>query len=115
MIKLHTNRECAKQTVMAIIVTKDNELFIGLNDCDNPQSVCPRKDYPTGQGYEYCKSVCSQTGHAEENACKIAGIERCIGATLYLIGHTYCCEHCEKIMQEYGIKHVIFNKFPDIK
>jgi len=25
----------------------------------------------------------------------------------YLIGHTYCCENCKKVMEEYGIKEII--------
>lgn len=100
--------KCAKQEVLAVIVNGD-KVFKGTNNCLNPQVACPRKDMISGMGYELCKDICQQTNHAEVNACINAG-KIAKGATLYLFGHTYCCDNCKKIMDEYGIKEVIFMK-----
>jgi len=97
--------KCVKQDVVAIIKNR-NKIFIGINSCNNPQFVCPRDNMPSGIGYELCKSICRQTNHAEVNACINAG-EYASGATLYLIGHSYCCDDCLQIMKEYGIKEII--------
>lgn len=102
---------CAKQIVIAIVVTKDEKYFFGSNWCKNPQSECPRGSMPTGVGYEKCKTVCNQPYHAEVDACKNAG-KWARGATLYMIGHTYCCEKCKRIMRQYRIKKVIIGEMP---
>ena len=96
---------CAKQTTIAI-VKKGNKFVVGTNWCAAPQGECPRKDMPTGVGYELCKDVCKQHAHAEVDACEKAGtLAR--EATLYLIGHYYCCDDCKKVMKEAGIKKII--------
>jgi deoxycytidylate deaminase len=98
---------CAKQTTFAIIISPSNEIFYGYNECLSPQIECPREleGCVSGEGYELCKLICRQTGHAEENACKSAGY-KAINSDLYLFGHTYCCENCIKVMKEYGVKRV---------
>ena len=96
---------CKKQTCIAIIV-KDGRFWIGSNWVENEQLQCPRKDLPSGVGYEMCKNICNQPHHAEVDACINAG-ENAKDATLYLIGHTYCCDNCKKVMEEYGIKEII--------
>lgn len=104
--------KCAKQPVIAVIKTTKDEYFFGLNSCRKPQEVCPRGDMPSGEGYEMCKEICDQTGHAEVNACQDAG-DAAGGATLYLIGHTYCCDHCKKIMDEHGIETTVICESPE--
>ena len=100
-------RQCKKQSVVAIIM-KDNQIIsIGTNYIRNKIKECPRKDMESGVGYELCKDICNQTSHAEVDACKKAG-KKAKGATLYFIGHSYCCENCKKIMEEYGIIDVKF-------
>jgi len=106
---INPNR-CAKQDTIAIIVN-NNKAWIGSNWCENPLIECPRKDLPTGVGYELCKDICKQHSHAEVDACLKAGLEAEDG-TLYLIGHTYCCDNCLKIMKEYGITNIVIGKFP---
>ena len=96
---------CARQTTIAIIVNNGKH-WIGTNNCESPQESCPRKDLPTGVGYELCKNICRQPGHAEENACKIAG-KNAEGGILFLLGHTSCCDNCIKSMAEHKIKEVI--------
>ena len=102
-------KQCKKQTTVAILM-KDGELIsIGTNEIHADIDACPRGDMPTGVGYELCKSVCKQGNHAEVNACLKAG-EKAEGATLFLIGHSYCCEPCKKVMKEHGVVDVkIFN------
>ena len=97
--------KCVKQTTVAIIIN-NGYFWVGTNECLNAQKKCPRKDLPTGVGYELCKSICKQVGHAEVNACKKSG-KNAKGGTLYLIGHTYCCDNCKKIMLDYGIENVV--------
>ena len=86
---------------------KNNQFIsMGFNEIQEDINICPRIDLPTGIGYEMCKEICKQENHAEINACIIAGAEA-QGATLYLLGHTYCCNNCKKVMAEYGIKNII--------
>jgi deoxycytidylate deaminase len=103
--------KCAKLETIAII-ENNGQYWIGTNWCGNAQSECPRKDLPTGVGYEMCKDICKQISHAEVDACVNAGVEA-KGGTLYLLGHTYCCDNCKNIMEEYGIVDVIIGRLPD--
>ncbi len=100
-MNLNLNR-CAKLTTVAIIENK-GKYWIGINSCNNPQELCPRGNMPSGVGYALCKSICQQTGHAEENAVKAAGKDA-NGGKLYLFGHTYICSNCENLIKEAGIK-----------
>lgn len=102
--------KCAKQETIAII-ENNGQYWIGTNWCKNAQNECPRIDMETGVGYELCKNVCEQLNHAEVDACIKAG-KNSIGGTLYLIGHTYCCDNCKKVMSEYGIKEIVIGQIP---
>jgi deoxycytidylate deaminase len=95
---------CAKQEVTAII-SKGDKVYIGSNWCKSPQKECPRKNLPTGKGYELCKSVCGQENHAEINACLMAG-SKAKGGIMFLIGHYYCCTECLEVIKQHGIKKV---------
>lgn len=102
---------CAKQTVIAII-ENNGKYWIGSNWCKKPQKECPRKDMPTGQGYELCEKICEQSSHAEIDACRNAGGDA-EGGTMYIIGHTYCCDNCKRVCNEiYGIKEIKINEYP---
>ena len=102
------SRKCAKQSVTAVIVNKGN-FWVGSNWCENPQEICPRKDMPSGVGYELCKDICKQKYHAEVDVCMKAG-ENARGGTLYLMGHTYCCDDCKKVMSEHGIEKIVIGE-----
>ena len=99
---------CAKRRVICRIVTESlgpglrGETFIGENDCANPQSVCPRLP---GEGYEKCRSICQQAGHAEIEAVRAAG-EAARGATAYLSGHYWICEPCGAALRDAGVRSV---------
>jgi len=101
---------CAKQLVVAVIKNK-GRYWVGTNWCHNPQTKCPRGDMPSGEGYENCQQICKQNAHAEIDAIANAG-ENARGGTLYLYGHTYCCEKCRKAILKAGIVGVIYG-FPD--
>lgn len=76
--------------------------FAGTNACNNPQKVCPREP---GEGYEKCKSICDQPGHAEEvalAAARAAGVD-VTGWKAVLIDHTYYCRNCQEKLFEAGI------------
>lgn len=102
--------KCAKQETIAII-ENDGRYWIGSNWCKNTQEHCPRKDMETGIGYELCKTVCQQNNHAEIDVCLKAG-ESAKDGTLYLIGHTYCCDNCKSVMKDHGIKEIIIGSIP---
>lgn len=91
---------CAKRHVTCVILTDCNERFVGENDCANPQATCPRQP---GEGYEKCKTICQQAGHAEIEALKAAG-ERARGADAFLYGHYWICEPCGAAIRDAGIR-----------
>lgn len=77
----------------------------GRNDCANPQPTCPRL---SGEGYEKCRSICQQAGHAELEALKAAkerGLDL-TGGSAYIFGHYWICEPCGKALLEAGIRKV---------
>jgi deoxycytidylate deaminase len=104
--------KCAKQEVIAILETH-GMYFVGTNVCGNVQKECPRKDMPTGWGYEKCHDICQQPFHAEVVALIQAGRQLAKDGTLYLIGHTYCCDDCKKQLEEYGVTNIIIGKLPE--
>lgn len=97
---------CAKQTVTATIIAADGRRFVGTNFVRNPQPTCPRGDLPTGVGYEMCREICDQFGHAEINAIAAAGVAAC-GGVLYLEGHTYACDPCKAAAWLAGIRMIV--------
>lgn len=98
---------CAKQRVICTIVAPDGRRWVGENECRNPQGACPRAGMPTGQGYELCKSVCEQIGHAEEVAATAAG-RSAVGGIAYIEGHTYACAPCKAALSEIGVHDILF-------
>lgn len=83
---------CAKATVRCTIIATSGEVFVGTNECGSPQPSCPRLP---GEGYEKCKTVCRQAGHAEQQAADLAG-DKVRGAIACLEGHTYACQACQE-------------------
>ncbi len=100
-------KPCIKQTVKALIVSTDNQMVYGSNAINNDVIECPRviEGCVTGEGYHLCKSVCNQNEHAEVTAIQNAKAQNIDikGATLYLVGHTYCCDNCKSSMKAAGI------------
>lgn len=90
---------CAKARVFCKIVSARGEVFVGENTCKKPQPFCPRKK---GEGYEKCKTICEQQGHAEEQALALAG-DAARQSVAILYGHTYFCAHCQHKLFEAGV------------
>jgi deoxycytidylate deaminase len=81
------------------------ETFYATNYCLNPQKVCPRADLASGVGYEMCRDICKQVGHAEINVLAMAK-EKAKGSTMSLKGHTYVCDSCMAALKKAGVKGV---------
>jgi deoxycytidylate deaminase len=96
---------CAKQVVTCKIVCSDGQEFVGRNDCDNAQTVCPRAGMKFGEGYDLCFIVCGQQGHAEIQALALAG-SLANGGHAEISGHTYCCQNCTNSLMAAGVKSV---------
>lgn len=99
---------CAKQVVVATLVTKDGETVVGTNRCLNPQTVCPRdaQGMKSGEGYHLCKEVCQQYNHAEVDAITRAG-KKAKGAVIYLQGHHYACDNCKAASIDAGADIIV--------
>lgn len=87
---------CAKTRVRVTLTHPDGRSWAGENWCRNPQPVCPR------EGYDKCKTICDQVGHAEEDALRVAG-EHARGCTASLDGHTYYCMPCQHKLYAAGV------------
>lgn len=99
-------KPCLKQQVFAIIKTQRHEYVRGSNYIYSDIIECPRKDMPSGQGYELCQNICHQKFHAETDAIDRAAKQNLdiTGADLYLTGHTYCCNLCIEAMRQAGLR-----------
>jgi hypothetical protein len=102
--------KCAKQEVIAVI-ENNGQYWIGSNWCLTPQDECPRGDMPSGEGYNMCHDTCRINGHAEVEACNKAG-DNADGGTLYLVGHSYCCDDCKEVMAAHEIKEIVIGRLP---
>lgn len=100
---------CAKVVVRCTLITLTGERIVGENWCRNPQLQCPRLP---GEGYEKCKSICGQEGHAEQVAVRRAGPEA-RGAVAYLEGHTYACEPCQAALAAAGVATLTIGPPPE--
>ena len=105
------NNFCAKTTVYCTIINPAGFKATGHNLCENPQSVCPRED---GEGYEKCKTICKQKGHAEEVAIDLAaGRFEIEGSTAYIEGHSYFCMDCQHKLFSAGVKFLCVGEPPN--
>lgn len=101
-------RPCIKQEVRAMLVTAEGICFFGANWMSNDElTVCPRvtAGSKSGEDYHFCTDICNQHFHAERaaiDACINHGFST-VGGTMYVIGHTYCCNGCLSAMKEAGI------------
>ena len=98
---------CIKQRVYAVLVTAEGECHYGANwmtvsDID----VCPRVTQGR-KDYELCATICGQGTefHAERQAIwsTLYSGASTVGASIYIVGHTYCCETCIAGMVDAGV------------
>lgn len=92
---------CAKTTTTCTIYGGRHGVYVGKNWCLNPQSSCPREP---GEGYEKCKTICQQIGHAEEVAVMVAQGDINEDSFAVLEGHTYYCQNCQETLFDAGVK-----------
>ena len=118
--KMLANSGCVKQPTAAVIVKKGKIIGRGVN-AGKRVEVCPRviRGCPTGTGYELCKSVCQQEGHAEVMAIRDAlkanlkankKNKNLKGASMYLDGHWWVCKPCWDEIIKAGISRVYLRK-----
>lgn len=91
---------CAKQSVTATIIGASGRHYTGMNACRSPQQTCPRED---GEGYDKCKTICRQLGHAEDMALRLAG-DDARGGRVVVVGHTAACAGCRALLAEAGVE-----------
>lgn len=111
--KMLADSGCVKQPTAAIIVKNGRIIGRGVN-AGKRVKVCPRviKGYPTGQGYELCRTECQQEGHCEVMAIRDA-LNRGNdpkGASMYLDGHWWICQPCWDEIIKVGISRVFLQK-----
>ena len=79
---------------------------MGENYCLSPQVECPRL---VGEGYEKCKTICNQLGHAEEIALMKALEARVdLKNASVVIGHSHACDNCDSLLTKYGVGEIKF-------
>lgn len=101
-------QHCLKQVVKATIMCQDNVIAVGYNDIQNDEvTECPRKDMPTGEGYELCRDTCKQQGHAEIQAVNNLSEGHYENCYLVLEGHTYVCDPCKQALYRKGITEFV--------
>lgn len=103
---------CAKQVVTATLIAANGTRYIATNHCENPQQTCPRGDMPSGQGYELCRDICQQRGHAETNVIELAG-ENARDGIVYVTGHTYACDSCMAAARSAGVLDIHMGAAPE--
>lgn len=106
-IKEQNTGPCAKQNVLATLISEDGEVFVGTNLCRNPQQECPRDTFgmKSGEGYHLCQEICQQRSHAEVDAITQAG-DKAKGAVIYLTGHQYACGNCTSCASDAHVKNI---------
>ena len=93
---------CAKKQVLCTLILANGVRVFGSNFCHNPQKVCPREP---GEGYDKCRTVCAQPGHAETNALAHAALmgESVVGARAFITGISHVCRECQEALYDAGI------------
>lgn len=111
--KLLKKSGCIKQPTAAVVV-KDGKIIGRGTNAGKRTKVCPRivHNCPTGTGYEYCKNICNQQGHAEVMAIgdALKRTENLRGASLYLDGHWWICKPCWDLIIKVGISRCYLRK-----
>lgn len=102
---------CAKVRVFCTLVHPDGRRWTGENSVRRAQATCPRGDMPSGSGYELCRDVCDQVGHAEAVALAAAGADAA-GCTAYVEGRDFVCYDCQAALVAAGVRHFVLGAPP---
>lgn len=91
---------CQKRAVVCILVDKNEKVVaVESSRCSPPNGLCPRLSLVTNKE-NYPPNLCN-TEHAEVRALKLA---KRIPKRAILIGHTFFCDDCERLLKSYGIE-----------
>lgn len=113
---------CTRRRYGAVLV-KDHKIIStgycgaprGDQNCCDSDKKCKRTElgFGPGKGYDHCVSV-----HAEQNAIINAGVDKAMGATLYVAGidaktgeqvSGTPCSKCIPFIKNAGIARIVFN------
>lgn len=104
--------ECLRRRVGAVIVRDHSIVSTGYNGAPAGEpscleGACPRANSGVRPGSGYSESGCRAI-HAESNAIIRAGLDRCLGATIYITDEP--CDLCTPLIQAAGITRVVFKE-----
>lgn len=99
---------CAKRLVVAI-PKKGRRHWIGFNQTGVPSLACFKTW--SGEPFGICDMHCGGVLHAEIDALNKAG-RHARGATLYLMGQSFCCQSCTLALKEAGVVDIKYNYAP---
>lgn len=96
---------CAKRQVICSLVAESGDIVVGTNACANPQEKCPRDP---GEGYEKCKTICKQAGHAEIQALEEAKKMNIdiTGGMAIVRGIPWVCRECGHALEKAGLHEI---------
>lgn len=97
---------CAKKVIRCWIWDYTGNCGYGENACNTPQEACPREPE---EGYEKCKSICHQPGHAEMMALEAARAKGVMieGATVKVKGAYNVCKSCAATLRDAKVGKII--------
>lgn len=106
---------CSRRKVGAVIVKDKKVIGNGYNGVASGRTHCIDGGCPRGQlsyanvpaGADYNQYPCYAL-HAEHNAILQAGIERCVGSTLYVTAEP--CQQCLNLIEHAKIERVVVVK-----
>lgn len=99
---------CAKVRVFCTLVHPDGRRWTGENVVRRPQAQCPAGTASVAPGYELCRDVCDQVGHAEVVALRAAGTDAA-GSTAYVEGRDFVCYDCQAQMVAAGVRRFVLD------
>lgn len=99
--------------VVAILVKEGKPIAIGSNYHEN----CRREGMATGEGYDLCIR-CQPAHHAEaqcinqvlRNMDSDSALTYLMYTKMYVYGHTYACESCKELAEDYCVEIIITGK-----
>lgn len=108
--------QCSRRQIGAVVMQQVNGRWVVIGNGYNGVASkrlhcidggCPRgrlslSDVPSGSDYNQfpCRAI-----HAEHNAILQAGLDRCMGATLYVTDEP--CQQCTNLIEHAGIGRVV--------
>ncbi len=105
---------CLRNKVGAVIVQDKDIISTGYNGAPTHQRNCLEigncyrniNNITSGTQLERCRAVGS---HAESNAISLAARNgnSTRGATIYIVGHYFCCNQCRALIANAGISRVV--------